>query len=95
VVMHGIRSFGGDGLLIAIWAIVITAAWALLYRTARIAGARLAPAALLVGIGAISTVHTWGVRPQMLTLLLVVFTGMRLQTWRLYSDARTPWELIP
>jgi hypothetical protein len=95
VVMHGIRSFGGDGLLIAIWAIVITAAWALLYRTARIAGARLVPAALLVGIGAITTVHTWGVRPQMLTLLLVVFTGMRLQTWRLYSDARTPWELIP
>jgi hypothetical protein len=95
VIMHGVRSLGGDSLLIATWAAVIATAWSLLYRTARIAGARPLPGALLVGLGAISTVHTWGVRPQMLTLLLVVLTGMRLQTWRLHSDARTPWELIP
>jgi hypothetical protein len=94
IAMHGIYRLGGDGLLVVIWAAIITAAWALLYRTTRIAGAGRLSGALLTGLGAISTVHTWGVRPQMLTLLLVMYTGMRFTTWRVHGG-RTPWELIP
>jgi hypothetical protein len=96
VLMYGVRSVGGrqgDGLLIFVWALIITTAWALLYRTARIAGASSRAAAIATALGAVSSINTWGVRPQMLTLLFVVFTGMRLQTWRTHG-ARTPWELV-
>jgi hypothetical protein len=98
VLMHGIYQLGGDALLITLWAGIITAAWILLYRTAKVCGAGTGSAALLTALGAISSVHTWGVRPQMLTLLLVAFTGLRLQTWRQpANDTRSgaPWELIP
>jgi hypothetical protein len=97
VLMYALRTLGGDaagdGLLIFTWAAIITTAWALLYRTARITGANKGTAAIVTAIGAVSSVHTWGVRPQMLTLLFVVITGMRLQTWRT-QGGRTPWELI-
>ncbi len=97
VLMHAIRSLGGDTLLIVVWAAIITTAWGLLHRTARLLGASRGWAASLAAIGAISTVHTWGVRPQMLTLALTAFVGMRMQCWTRTTDrkGRVPWDLIP
>jgi hypothetical protein len=97
VVMFGVRSIGGDTLLIVLWAALITGAWAMLHRTCRLLGATRSWAAWVTALGAISTVHTWGVRPQMLTLALTTYVGMRLQRWARPSDrhGRAPWELIP
>jgi hypothetical protein len=94
LVMYLLQVIGGDPLLIIVWAAIITASWVLLFRTARVLGATPLGAATFSAIGAISSVHTWGVRPQMLTLLLVVITGFRLHRWRI-DHARVPWELIP
>jgi hypothetical protein len=94
VLMYSVRQLGGDALLIVLWAGVITTAWVLLYRAAKASGAATGIAILVTALGAISTIHTWGARPQMLTLLLVAFTGLRLQTWR-HRNGRTPWELVP
>jgi hypothetical protein len=94
VLMQATREATGDWSLILIWAGLITASWAMVYRTSRIAGASSLSGAVFTGLAAISSIHTWGVRPQMLTLLLATVTIMRLQTWRSH-DGRTPWELIP
>ncbi len=97
VVMHWVRALGGDTLLIVLWAAIITAAWGVLHRTARILGASRSWAGWVTALGAISTVHTWGVRPQMTTLFLTAYVGMRLQRWTRAADrkGRLPWELIP
>ncbi len=97
VAMHWIRSVGGDTLLIIVWAAIITAAWGLLHRTGRILGASRAWSASLTALGAVSTIHTWGVRPQMLTLVLTAFVGMRMHRWTRASGhaGAAPWDLVP
>ncbi len=96
VVMHALRSVGGDTLLIVVWASLITTVWGLLHRSARLAGATRGWAGSLTAIGAVSTIHTWGVRPQMLTLALTSYVGMRLHRWRGADQSGSlPWELIP
>jgi hypothetical protein len=94
VIMQSLRTLAGDWVLILLWAAMISASWAIVYRTARRLGASRIAGAVFTGVGAISALHTWGVRPQMLTLFLAVIAGTRLQTWRM-THGRTPWELVP
>lgn len=65
--LYGVYRLGGAGGLIAIFAAIITAAFVLLYL-------RCGPAPYIAGLatlcGAWATVPVWGVRPQVLSLLL-------------------------
>ena len=62
---------GGAPLLMVATGLVITAAFALVYVAARERGAPPLLCAPLVLLAALASAHTWGTRPQMLTMLLV------------------------
>lgn len=67
-------AFGWAGLIL-LSTLTILATWAIVHRTARRLGATQGMATLAVALGAGSTVHTWGTRPQMFSLL---FTSIYL-----------------
>jgi hypothetical protein len=94
IALYGGWKLGGWTLLIVSSAAIITLAWYLVYRTLRVVGAGFASSIVITFLAAIATVHTWGVRPQMLSLCFVAFVGLRLQQWRTSNTSRTPWELI-
>lgn len=94
VVMFKAWQLGGWALLITAAAAIITLAWFVVFRTCRVNSAsRTMPAAITTFLAAISTIHTWGVRPQMLTLLFVAVTCYRLHQW--LHGRRLPWEIVP
>jgi hypothetical protein len=103
VIMFKGWQLGGWALLIVVAAAIITLAWFVLFRTCRVdPSVRAIPAAITTLLAALSTVHTWGVRPQMLTLLFVAVTCLRLHQWfrRAYNAhnpdtraTRVPWEI--
>ncbi len=86
---------GSWPLLILGAATVITLAWGVLHQTIRRSGLTPIASSVITALAAVSTVHTWGVRPQMLTLLFVTITGLRLHQWRNSELGRIPWELAP
>ncbi len=92
--LYGGWKLGGWSLLIVACAATITFAWYCVFRTLRVVGAGFASSVAVTFLAAVATVHTWGVRPQMLSLCFVAFVGLRLQQWRASNSARTPWELI-
>ncbi len=65
---------GGYALLTLVFGVVITAAFALSYRAARLLGAGRPISAGIILLAAVASSHTWGVRPQMLSLLLSALT---------------------
>ncbi|HTX92413.1 MAG TPA: hypothetical protein VMC09_14475 [Anaerolineales bacterium] len=69
LIIYGLYRLGGYALLILVFSIVITGAFLLTYlRTPSPARPYIAGFCLL--LGALSTAPTWGVRPQMLSLLI-------------------------
>lgn len=84
---------GGYAALMLVFAAVITAAFAITYATARLLGASRPIGVGVTLLAAVASSHTWGVRPQMLSLLLlasaawllthVVVTGRRCALWLL------------
>ena len=67
--MYGLFRLGGYGLLIFIFSIIITGAFLLAYLRSP-AETRPYVAGFVLLLGAVSTAPTWGVRPQMISLLL-------------------------
>jgi hypothetical protein len=92
--LYGGWKLGGWTLLIVASAAIVALAWYAVFRTLRVVGAGFASSITVTFLAAIATVHTWGVRPQMLSLCFVALVGLRLQQWRASNEARTPWELI-
>ncbi len=70
VVLYWLQSHGGYGPMMLSWAAVITAAFAVVYRLARASGSSRWIALPVTLLAAAASSHTWGVRPQMLSLLL-------------------------
>ncbi len=69
IIIYAIFRLGGYGLLIFIFSLIITGAFLLTYLRCP-AESRPYVAGFVLLLGAISTAPTWGVRPQMLSLLL-------------------------
>ena len=72
--LYPLYQHGGYALLTLVFGVVITAAFAISYRTARLLGAAWPIAAAITLLAAVASSHTWGVRPQMLSLLLSALT---------------------
>jgi hypothetical protein len=69
-VWHQLFRIGGWTALIVLNALVIIGAFVIVRNTARRLGASEGAAVALTGIAAASCVHTWDVRPQMISILL-------------------------
>ena len=69
VFMYGIFILGGYGLLIFVFSIIITGAFMISYSRSPVE-ARPYVAGFALLLGAVATAPTWGVRPQMLSLLI-------------------------
>ena len=89
IFIYGIYRIGGYGLLILIFAAIITATFLLVYlRSAE--RPYIAGFALL--LGALATAPTWGVRPQMISYLLSALFLFLLDR---YTESRITKYLIP
>jgi hypothetical protein len=91
VLLYAIYAISGQGALILFFAGVITVAFALVYLQCR---GRPYLASFVVVWGAIASAVTWGVRPQMISLLL---SAIFLYLLHLYcrGKARYIWSLPP
>jgi len=89
IFIYGIYRIGGFGLLILIFAAIITTTFLLVYlRSAE--RPYIAGFALL--LGALATAPTWGVRPQMISFLLLALFLVLLDR---YTESRKKKYLIP
>jgi len=93
--LYPLYTHGGYPALMLVFAAVITAAFALSYATARLLGATRPIGVVVVGVAAIASTHTWGVRPQMLSLLLTALTVWILTRARTAGLPRLLWALPP
>jgi len=91
--LYPLYAHGGYPALMLVFASVITAAFAVAYATARLLGAARPIAALVIGLAALASDHTWGVRPQMLSLLLTASTLWVLTRAMVTGRARALWVL--
>jgi len=91
VILYAIYAVSGQGALILVFAGIITAAFALLYLQCP---GRPYLASFVVVWGAITSAVTWGVRPQMISLLL---SAIFLYILHLYRQGKTQyvWLLPP
>jgi len=93
--LYPLYTHGGYPALMLVFAAVITVAFALSYATARLLGATRPIGVVVVGVAAIASTHTWGVRPQMLSLLLTALTVWILTRARTAGRPRLLWALPP
>lgn len=90
-----IHRVGGLGALVALSVALITASSAVAARSARSMGATEGVTAALLLVGAFASAHTWGPRPQVITLLLFAATVARLRRFSRELHPSTPWLLVP
>ncbi|MDB5057511.1 MAG: hypothetical protein JWO59_983, partial [Chloroflexi bacterium] len=76
LLFYGGWLLGGTQLLSIITAAVITLSFGIVYLTARERGASPLVSTAIVAIAALASAHTWGTRPQMLSLLLTAVYGL-------------------
>jgi hypothetical protein len=90
LLIYGVYQVGGWGALIVVFAVIVSAAFFLLYL-------RSAPnpygSGLIVLLGAWATAPLWGVRPQMISLLLTSLWLLILE--RSERDRRLLWWTLP
>jgi len=90
--MYGLYQFGGLPLLVAIAALVVTAAALCLFTLLRGAGLHPTAAVGLTLVGALAGSTAWGARPQLLNLL---FTGILLVGLTRYREHHLRAWLLP
>ena len=93
LLFYGGWALGGFRLLMLGTAAVITAAFYLVYLAARERGAPAILAAPLILLAALASAHTWGTRPQMLSLLLTAVYGLALTRMVVRREAGPPLYL--
>jgi hypothetical protein len=81
LMLYGLFSLGSYGLLIFTFSLIITTAFLLTYLRCP-AGTRPYVAGFVLLLGAIATAPTWGVRPQMVSLLLASLFLLLLDNYR-------------
>lgn len=92
LVMYGLYRVGGLPVLVALFALLVTAAAAILYWLLRRAGLHPTAAVVLTLVGALAGSTAWGARPQVLNPL---FTGLLLVGLILYRDGRLKAWMLP
>ena len=90
--MYGLYQLGGLPLLVAIAALVVTAAAICLYQLLRRGGLHPTAAVGLTLVGALAGSTAWGARPQLLNLL---FTGVLLVGLSRYRDHQLRVWMLP
>jgi len=91
--LYPLYTHGGYAALMLVFAAAITGAFAVAYATARLLGAARPIALLVTLLAAVASSHTWGVRPQMLSLLLIAVAMALLTRATLLSLPRLLWLL--
>ena len=91
LLIYGIHKVGGIWLLVLIFSLIITAAFLLVYLRFP-AGTRPYVAGFTLLLGALATAPTWGVRPQMVSLLLFSLFLLLLDR---YQQSRRLKFLLP
>src|ERR671936_2172690 len=76
--LYPLYSHGGYAALMLVFAAIITAAFAVSYATARLLGASRPLGVGVTMLAAVASYHTWGVRPQMISMLLMALTAWLL-----------------
>jgi len=92
--LYRLYTLGGYPALSYLFAGVIVLALAISYRTARLLGATRPLAAGLTFLAALASTHTWGARPQMISLVFVAVTVQVLVRTRLSGRVRLVW-IVP
>ncbi len=95
VVMYSVYRSLGNGGLIVLFALVITTAFLVVYQRyrQRVGHPYIAGFALL--LGAFATLPTWGVRPQMFSLLFASIFLAILDNYTRNGRERCLWSLVP
>lgn len=94
--LYPLYTHGGYAALMLLFAAIITAAFALAYATARDLGASRPLGVATTVLAAVASSHTWGIRPQMISMLF-----MALMAWILTRGTMDParrrmlWTLVP
>ena len=81
--LYPLYMHGGYAALMLLFAAIIAAAFAFAYATARLLGASRPLGLGITTLAAVASDHTWGVRPQMISMLLMALTA-----WLLARDRR-------
>lgn len=85
---------GGWPALVLYAIVTITISWALVGRTAQRLGATPGVVNCVVVLSALSSIHTWGARPQMLSLLFgAVFADLMVRAW--LGRPKVLWWCVP
>ena len=95
VLMYGIFRAVGYGGLIVFFSILITAAFWMVYLRCRNGGVHPCIAGFAVLLGAAATMPTWGVRPQMFSLLFASLTIGLLDRYLHHEKIPSIWWLAP
>ena len=83
ILFGALHRAGGWPALVVYAVVVITASWAIVARTCRRLGAGTAWTNVVTGVAALSCLHTWGARPQMLSLFFgAVFADLLVRAWQ-------------
>lgn len=88
------RLLGYVGLTI-VFSLVITTAFALVHHRCRQHGEHIFVSGLALFLGAMATLPTWGVRPQMFSILLASLLVKILDDYARKSEMRKLWWLLP
>ncbi len=78
LLFYGGRLLGGLPFLSLITGLIIAATFWVVFRAAAERGARVSVSAPIVALAALSSAHTWGTRPQMISMLLTAVFGLAI-----------------
>ena len=95
VLIYGLYRLGGFAALIIAFALIITAAFALVYRRCNAVANHVYLAGGVVLLAAMATAPTWGVRPQMFSFLFAALFLTLLEDYQQERSSRSIWWLIP
>jgi hypothetical protein len=95
VAFEAMHRVGGFGVLVALSIALIVGTFAVVARSARSLGAADGVTAALLLVAAFASAHTWGPRPQVITLLLFAWFVARLRSFAHALDAPAPWWFVP
>lgn len=95
VLMYGIYRLSSYGGLIAFFALIIAASFWITYRRCEAHAPNPYIAGLVLMLGAAATIPTWGVRPQMFSMLFAAVFLWVLDKHGREKDSRLVWWLLP
>jgi hypothetical protein len=95
VLMYWIFQLSGYGGLIAFFGLIIAVSFWITYRRCEMRAPNPYIAGLVLMLGAAATIPTWGVRPQMFSMLFASFFLWMLEKYGERKNSRSIWLLIP